>query len=111
MLASVLFTRLPGRVLVKGGEFANPTSGARRRLRPDNRNRLYVLELSSTPGFPTPGAGKLVRVSSSGQTQDIITGLVVPTAMTIGPDGAIYISNFGAAAPGLGQILRVEITD
>ncbi len=32
-------------------------------------------------------------------------------ALTIGPDGAIYISNFGAAPPGLGQILRVEITN
>ena len=77
----------------------------------DNRNRLYVLELSDAPGFPTPGAGKLVRIKSSGQTEDIVTGLVVPTAMTIGSDGAIYISNFGAAPPGLGQILRVEITD
>jgi hypothetical protein len=77
----------------------------------DNRDRLYVLELSDSPGFPNPGAGKLVRVSPSGQVEDILTGLVVPTAMTIGPDGAIYISNFGAAPPGSGQILRVEITD
>ncbi len=77
----------------------------------DNRDRLYVLELSDAPGFPTPGAGKLVRVSPSGRAEDIVTGLVVPTALTIGPDGAIYISNFGAAAPGLGQILRVEIVD
>lgn len=77
----------------------------------DNRDRLYVLELSGAPGFPAPGAGKLVRVSSSGATEEIVTGLVVPTAMTIGPDGSIYISNFGAAPPGLGQILRVEVTD
>lgn len=77
----------------------------------DNRDRLYVLELSDGPGFPTPGMGKLVRISSSGQAEDLLTGLVVPTAMTIGPDGAIYISNFGAAPPGLGQILRVEVKD
>jgi hypothetical protein len=77
----------------------------------DNHDRLYVLELSDAPGFPTPGAGKLVRVSPSGRVKDILTGLVVPTAMTIGPDGAIYISNFGAAPPGLGQIIRVPITD
>lgn len=77
----------------------------------DNHDRLYVLELSDAPGFPTPGDGKLVRVSPSGQAEDILTGLVVPTALTIGPDGAIYISNFGAAPPGLGQILRVEITN
>jgi len=77
----------------------------------DHRDRLYVLELSDAPGFPSPGFGKLVRVSPSGQVEDILTGLVVPTAMTIGPDGAINISNFGAAPPGLGQIIRVEITD
>src|SRR5712664_3155873 len=77
----------------------------------DKRDRLYVLELSDAPGFPSPGAGKLVRVSPSGQVEDIVTGLVVPTAMTIGPDGAIYISNFGAAPPGLGQILRVDVTE
>ena len=77
----------------------------------DHRDRLYVLELSDAPGFPNPGSGKLVRVSSSGEVEDIVTGLVVPTAMTIGPDGAIYISNFGAAPPGLGQILRVDVTE
>ncbi len=77
----------------------------------DHRDRLYALELSDGPGFPNPGVGKLVRISPSGRAEDILTGLVVPTAMTIGPDGAIYISNFGAAPPGLGQIIRVAITD
>jgi hypothetical protein len=77
----------------------------------DNRDRLYLLELSAAPGFPTPGEGKLVRVSASGQAEDIVTGLVVPTALTIGPDGAIYISNLAAPPPGAGQILRVEVKD
>jgi hypothetical protein len=75
----------------------------------DHRDRMYVLELSDAPGNPNPGSGKLVRVDPSGKTQDILTGLVVPSALTIGPDGAIYISNFGAAPPGLGQILRVQV--
>jgi hypothetical protein len=74
----------------------------------DQHDNLYVLELSDAAGFPNPGNGKIVRVSPSGQTEDILTGLIVPTAMTIGPDGALYVSNFGAATPGLGQILRVE---
>jgi len=68
----------------------------------DKRDRLYVLELSDVP---------VVRVSPSGQMEDILTGLGVPTAMTIGLDDAIYISNFGAAPPGLGQIIRVAIMD
>lgn len=79
----------------------------------DRRDRMYLLELSDLSGFPTPGYGKLVRVSPSGETEDIVTGLAVPSALTIGPDGAIYISNSGAApAPaGSGQILRVEVKD
>ncbi|HEY2463805.1 MAG TPA: hypothetical protein VGI32_07080 [Steroidobacteraceae bacterium] len=75
---------------------------------------LYVLELSDAPGNPTPGAGKVVRVKHSGDIEEVITGLIVPTGMTFGRDGALYISNFGAipsgAAPvGSGQILRAEV--
>jgi len=77
----------------------------------DNSGRLYALELSAAPGFPNPGAGKLVRVDGSDQLTDVVTGLVVPTGLTTGPDGALYFSNFGAAPAGLGQILRVELTE
>jgi hypothetical protein len=76
---------------------------------------LYALELSAAPGFPTPGAGKVVRVKRSGDIEDVITGLVVPTGMTFGPDGWLYISNFGAIPAGTplgvqsGQILRFYV--
>src|SRR5215469_6307891 len=58
---------------------------------------LYVLELSDAAGFPTPGKGKVVRVKYSGEIEDVVTGLVVPTGMTFGPDRALYVSNLGAA--------------
>ena len=70
---------------------------------------LYVLELSAQSGFPTPGAGKVVRVKGPGIAQDVITGLSVPTGMTFGPDGALYISNWGAADAPIGQILRFNL--
>lgn len=72
---------------------------------------LYALELSdaAAPG-PTPGAGKVVRVLRNGQIEEVITGLVVPTGMTFGPDGRLYISNLGAAGGSAGQILRYDIT-
>ena len=76
----------------------------------DGKGRMYVEELSTAPGFPVPGTGKIVRVGDSGQIEDFLTGLVVPTGLTY-HHGALYISNFGAAPPGLGQILRVEIED
>jgi hypothetical protein len=70
---------------------------------------LYVLELSDAPGLPTPGVGKVVRVERSGDIEDVVTELTVPTGMTFGTDGRLYISNFGAAPPGQGQILRVHV--
>jgi hypothetical protein len=70
---------------------------------------LYVLELSDAAGGPTPGFGKVVRVKKSGEIEDVVTGLSVPTGMTFGRDGRLYVSNFGAAAAGMGQILRFDI--
>ncbi|WP_158793414.1 ScyD/ScyE family protein [Granulicella sp. L60] len=71
---------------------------------------LYVLELSAAAGYPTPGDGKVVRVTRSGDIEDVVTGLSVPTGMAFGPDGALYISNLGAAPQGTpGQIWRVEV--
>ena len=70
---------------------------------------LYALELSAAPGFPSPGAGKVVRLSRAGEIEDIATGLAVPTGMTFGPDGRLYVSNFGAAPPGAGQIVRITL--
>jgi hypothetical protein len=70
---------------------------------------LYVLELSNAAGFPTPGAGKVVRVRYDGTIEDVADGLTGPAAMTFGPDGQLYVSNFGAAAAGKGQIVRITI--
>jgi hypothetical protein len=71
---------------------------------------LYVLELSDAAGYPTPGDGKVVRVLRNGQIEEVITGLAVPTGMTFGPGGKLYISNLGAAPGDAGQILRFDIT-
>jgi hypothetical protein len=71
---------------------------------------LYVLELSDAAGIPTPGFGKVVRVKRSGEIEDVVTGLSVPTGMTFGHDGRLYVSNLGAAGAGMGQILRFDIS-
>jgi hypothetical protein len=73
---------------------------------------LYALELSDAAGFPTPGAGKVLRVKHSGEIEAVITNLNVPTGMTFGADGRLYISDLGAVpAPtfGIGRILRFDI--
>jgi hypothetical protein len=70
---------------------------------------LYALELSPAVGFPTPGIGKVVRLSRTGDIEDVATGLSVPTGMTFGPDRYLYVSNFGAAPAGAGQIVRIAV--
>jgi len=78
----------------------------------DSQGRLYALESMTAPGFPGPaevGTGQVVRVTSSGTLQTIASGLSFPTGMTFGPDGQLYVSNFGFGVPGAGQIVRIQI--
>ena len=85
----------------------------------DSRARLYVLEtsFSTTDPGPEPATARLIRILPNGTQQVLLDGssgiLSVPGGMTFGPDGALYISNisFGAPPIGLGQIVRVEISD
>lgn len=77
----------------------------------DKQGRLYVLENTTGNPFPTPGTGKIVRIDGKHQYTDIVTGLFLPTAMTFGPDGNLYVSNVGFGPPpvGLGQVLKVTL--
>jgi hypothetical protein len=78
----------------------------------DAMNRMYVLEMSEAEGNPTPGAGKVLRYEYNGTLSVITSGLTFPTAMTFGPDGTLYVSNFGFGFPaGAGQIVAVKITN
>ena len=71
----------------------------------------------TSDGGPNPGDGKVVRMNHpDGGPHDrdqtvIADGLTFPTAMTFGPDGALYVSNFGFGFPpdGEGQILKITV--
>jgi len=77
----------------------------------DSSDRLYVLEMSDAAGFPTPGAGDIVRINTDGSRQTIASGLDLPTAMTIGPDGNLYVSDKGFGfPPGQGEIVKVTLS-
>ena len=73
----------------------------------DHEGYMYVLENTTVPGFPTPFTGKVLRVTDDG-VEEIATGLFLPTAMTFGPDGALYVSNVGFGPPN-GEIVRVTV--
>src|SRR5499425_1310608 len=72
-----------------------------------------LFSLGSTLYAVEPNHGELDRILLNGQVQRVVDisasqGHIVPTAMTFGPEGALYVSNFGFGLPpvGLGQIVR-----
>jgi len=75
----------------------------------DNQADMFVLEMSHTNGDPVPNTGRIIKVLPSGVKQVLVDSLFFPTGMTMGSDGALYISNkgFGPAIPGFGEILKV----
>jgi hypothetical protein len=72
------------------------------------RGSLYALEMSTAAAGPTPGTGRIVRVTAHGPVP-VVSGLTFPTGMTVGPDGAFYVSARGFGfGPGGGRILRIQ---
>ncbi|HEY7017398.1 MAG TPA: ScyD/ScyE family protein [Gaiellaceae bacterium] len=75
-----------------------------------NHGDLYALESSTTPGGPTPGTGAIVRIRHGVPDKTIVSGLVFPTGMTVGRDGAFYVSEQGFGFPaGQGRVIRVTL--
>jgi len=79
-----------------------------------DRGAIYILE--NQGGFVAgPCAGRVLRVPRSGnlaQSEEIATGLSFPTAMTLGPDGNLYVSNISytfGVMPGQGEIVRIDL--
>jgi len=78
----------------------------------DGKGRLYVLENTTGNPSPTPFTAKILRVDGPNNYTVIADGttmqLSLPTAMTFGPDGNLYVSNWGFGPP-LGEILQVTV--
>jgi hypothetical protein len=80
----------------------------------DPDGNLWVLEITAggllnvDENDPATMAGALYRVGADGQMEDMMSdGLVTPSGMAFGPDGDLYISNYGLM-PGMGQVLEVS---
>ncbi len=75
---------------------------------------LYVLEISrdglAAPTGPVPGALLRIDPATGIRTTIASDGLNFPGGVVAGPDGALYVSNFGVSAGG-GQVLRIIIPE
>ena len=74
----------------------------------DQDGNLYVLEITANGLLSDDLTGALIKVAPDG-AQEVLAmdGLVAPSGLTIGADGAIYISNFGIF-PGAGEVIRLD---
>jgi plastocyanin/sugar lactone lactonase YvrE len=82
----------------------------------DKDGTMYVLqyaaEFSAKELRYIPFGGEVLRVKADGTTEPVVTNLVFPTAMTFGPDGALYVTNYGNESnDGQGQVLRIVLGD
>lgn len=77
----------------------------------DKKGRIYVLENTTNNQFPTSNTGTILRIDGKHQYTVIASGLFLPTGMTFGPDGNLYVSNVGFGPPpvGLGQVLKITV--
>jgi hypothetical protein len=70
---------------------------------------LLVLEFSA-PLRQVPHSGRIIRIAPSGERTIVHEKLHFPTAMVLGPDGALYVSNAGHLSNrGEGEILRIKM--
>jgi hypothetical protein len=75
---------------------------------------LYVLEMAMNSLLSGDPTGALVRVAPDGTRTTLATnGLFLPTGMTLGPDNALYVSNYGVfpgdGQPSGGQVVRISL--
>jgi len=71
---------------------------------------LCVVENATGPFPPpppfAPNSGRLSRVNSDCTVTPLLVGLNRPTAVAVGADGAIYVTNNGVTA-GAGEVLMI----
>jgi sugar lactone lactonase YvrE len=100
-----VFKVSPGRVVEEyAGGFTNIIDIA---LAKDGS--LYVLEIAANGLRSNDPSGALIRVLPDGTKQTIVApgeGLFMPGGVAIGPDGALYVTNW-SVLPGGGTVVRI----
>lgn len=77
----------------------------------DKDGNLYALQYANQPQWTGITDASLIQITPDGTRTTVVSGngLESPTALTVGPDGAVYVANKGDRA-GVGQVLRIDQT-
>ncbi|MEH2078783.1 MAG: ScyD/ScyE family protein [Nostoc sp.] len=75
----------------------------------DSAGNLYALQYANQSAWKGDFDGSVIKIAPDGTRTTLLSGngLESPSALTIGADGAVYVTNRGDR-PGEGQILRIE---
>lgn len=75
----------------------------------DTEGNLYALQFANQAFFQGNFDGSLIQIAKDGTRRTLLSGngLESATALTIGPDGAVYVSSKGDRA-GVGKVLRID---
>lgn len=75
----------------------------------DAAGNLYALQYANQSAWKGNLEGSLIKISANGDRTTLLSGngLESPGSLTIGSDGAIYLTN-RSGRPGQGQVLRIE---
>ncbi len=75
----------------------------------DKQGNMYVLQIADQSLWKGKLDSSLIKVAPDGKRTTVVKageGLVAATALDIGPDGAIYITNKGIT-PGTGEVVKI----
>ena len=77
-------------------------------LSPARDGGVYALEMTRNGYLSSDPAGDVIYISPSGQRKTIAChGLIYPTGIATGPNGNVYVSNYGVI-PGYGEVVRIS---
>ncbi len=70
---------------------------------------VYGLEMYANGSLSNDPNGAIVHVNAQGQQDKTLSchGLIMPTGITTGKDGSIYVSNYGLVS-GQGQVIKIQ---
>jgi hypothetical protein len=75
----------------------------------DPAGNLYALQYANQSAWKGNFDGSVIKIATDGTRTTLLSGngLESPSALAIGADGAVYVTN-RSDRPGLGQVIRIE---